>query len=369
MAVRSKIRLYDLAKELKVNTKRLIDEVRREGVDVSVPSNSISKELADKIRNRYLPKKTTLDKRKIKPLHKPSPKSETITGKLPIRRIQFKGPLPKSKAPLFQLEYAAPTRPTALPRRQKHQKSKRTCPMCGAERAFKSEIRKHYATDHMDEIIRGRFVCKVKVAELAQALKLTEHLIREFAQRTGVKIRGGSYIQADKVKPLAAKIQRSVARQPIVKLAEALTRQQILWRTIARSKPETNRLSATTLKCRLLPQGEYPFQKIETHFHDLERRSRQFVLDKARLRKLNSLRPDRIYIGMGEFAGYVGFSFGQKTVFDCPVIDNAIYVFGENWKTLCRLTKAQLLNGRRSEFKRIVHKGNWFYRLKLEINR
>ena len=61
----SKVRLYDLAKELKQDTKRLIEEVRREGVDVSVPSNSVSKELADKIRNRYFPKKEASAPRKV----------------------------------------------------------------------------------------------------------------------------------------------------------------------------------------------------------------------------------------------------------------------------------------------------------------
>src|ERR1051325_8888476 len=66
MTVSSKVRLYDLAKELKLDTKRLIEEVRREGVDVSVPSNSISNELADKIRNKYFPKKETAVKRTIK---------------------------------------------------------------------------------------------------------------------------------------------------------------------------------------------------------------------------------------------------------------------------------------------------------------
>jgi translation initiation factor IF-2 len=65
MTVTSKVRLYDLAKELKQDTKRLIEEVRREGVDVSVPSNSISKELADKIRNRYFPKKEASAPRKV----------------------------------------------------------------------------------------------------------------------------------------------------------------------------------------------------------------------------------------------------------------------------------------------------------------
>jgi len=70
LTVSSKIRIYDLAKELKLDTKRLIEEVRREGVDVSVPSNSVSKELAEKIRTKYFPKKETAVKRGIKVVKK-----------------------------------------------------------------------------------------------------------------------------------------------------------------------------------------------------------------------------------------------------------------------------------------------------------
>jgi translation initiation factor IF-2 len=62
----SKVRIYDLAKDLKIDTKRLIEEVRREGVDVSVPSNSISKELAEKIRDKYFPKQSAAVKRAVK---------------------------------------------------------------------------------------------------------------------------------------------------------------------------------------------------------------------------------------------------------------------------------------------------------------
>src|SRR5262249_7275269 len=65
-AVTSKVRLYDLAKDIKIDTKRLIEEVRREGVDVSGPSNSISKELAEKIRDKYFPKKDTAVKRAVR---------------------------------------------------------------------------------------------------------------------------------------------------------------------------------------------------------------------------------------------------------------------------------------------------------------
>jgi translation initiation factor IF-2 len=66
MTVQSKVRIYDLAKELKLESKRLIEEVRREGVDVSVPSNTVSKELAEKIRNKYFPKKETVAPRSIR---------------------------------------------------------------------------------------------------------------------------------------------------------------------------------------------------------------------------------------------------------------------------------------------------------------
>src|SRR5437762_239189 len=65
-AVTSKVRLYDLALELKIDTKRLIEDVRREGIDVSVPSNSISKELAERIREKYFPKGDVALKRAVK---------------------------------------------------------------------------------------------------------------------------------------------------------------------------------------------------------------------------------------------------------------------------------------------------------------
>jgi len=75
MTLPSKIRIYDLAKELKLESKRLIEEVRREGVDVSVPSNTVSKELAEKIRNRYFPKKETAAPRAIRVVKKAHPTS------------------------------------------------------------------------------------------------------------------------------------------------------------------------------------------------------------------------------------------------------------------------------------------------------
>src|SRR5215207_5418972 len=54
-----KVRVYDLAKELKIDNKKAIEEIRREGVDVSVPSNSVPDDVADRIRAKYYPKKSS----------------------------------------------------------------------------------------------------------------------------------------------------------------------------------------------------------------------------------------------------------------------------------------------------------------------
>jgi translation initiation factor IF-2 len=110
----SKVRLYDLAKELKLDTKRLIEEIRREGVDVSVPSNSVSKELAEKIRTKYFPKKETAAKRTIKvvkraarPVAEEVPEAEAIA--IPVA-VEPERPEPAPVAPVPTAKPATPAR-------------------------------------------------------------------------------------------------------------------------------------------------------------------------------------------------------------------------------------------------------------------
>src|ERR1044071_2592045 len=55
----NKTRIYDLAKELKLDNKKVIEDARREGIDVSVPSNTVPNEVAERIRTKYFPKKAT----------------------------------------------------------------------------------------------------------------------------------------------------------------------------------------------------------------------------------------------------------------------------------------------------------------------
>src|SRR5678815_3146751 len=113
MTVSSKVRIYDLAKELKLDTKRLIEEVRREGVDVSVPSNSVSKELAEKIRNKYFPKKETTIKRAVKVVKRavlPATEAPTLEAEAEIHESE---PPPAPPAPVIAEPVDTPGVPIA----------------------------------------------------------------------------------------------------------------------------------------------------------------------------------------------------------------------------------------------------------------
>src|SRR3954452_16724976 len=120
MTVSSKVRLYDLAKELKQDTKRLIEDVRREGVDVSVPSNSVSKELADKIRNKYFPKKETVAPRAVRVVKKAARPADEVHHEEPETvteepQVEAAAPSPAPTAPAPEVEPAAPQTTPAKP--------------------------------------------------------------------------------------------------------------------------------------------------------------------------------------------------------------------------------------------------------------
>src|ERR1041384_5542819 len=115
MTVSSKVRIYDLAKELKLDTKRLSEEVRREGVDDSVPSNSVSKELAEKIRNKDFPKKETTVKRAVKVVKRAAlPHPEATVAELEPE-VHEPEPVEAGPAPVAVEPVETPLAPTAAP--------------------------------------------------------------------------------------------------------------------------------------------------------------------------------------------------------------------------------------------------------------
>ncbi len=143
MTVSSKVRIYDLAKELKLDTKRLIEEVRREGVDVSVPSNSVSKELAEKIRNKYFPKKETTVKRAVKVVKRavvPTAETAVVEAEpIEVHEPEPDAPPPAVVAEPVEAPAAAPP-PATVPKQPVTRLVKKLAPAVRAEAPVIEEI-------------------------------------------------------------------------------------------------------------------------------------------------------------------------------------------------------------------------------------
>ena len=111
MTVANKIRIYELAKEVKQEPKRVIEDARKFGVDVSVPSNSVPKEVAEKIREKYdLGKKELAQKRSIVLIKKQKSDDSVVmtepaeNGEAPIlpESVHQTAPEPQVAAPVFE---------------------------------------------------------------------------------------------------------------------------------------------------------------------------------------------------------------------------------------------------------------------------
>src|SRR5215813_11415459 len=69
-----KVRLYELARELRMETRQVLADARRFGAMVSSPSSSVDEKTANRIRELYFPKKpATVEPRaaRLVKAHKP----------------------------------------------------------------------------------------------------------------------------------------------------------------------------------------------------------------------------------------------------------------------------------------------------------
>ncbi len=113
-----KVRIYDLAKELKLESKKVLEDARRMGVDVSVPSNTLDDNIAAKIREMYYPKKEPTTAPRTARLIKHHPSSAAATAlETPQILDATPAPSPSKVEPVEQAMPApvTPAMPTVTP--------------------------------------------------------------------------------------------------------------------------------------------------------------------------------------------------------------------------------------------------------------
>jgi translation initiation factor IF-2 len=112
MPARKTVRIYDLAKELKQDTKRVMEELRRAGADVSVASNSVPLEFADKLRNKYIAKAEAPAKPRAIKVIKAAKKDDTPIAEEPAAPVEVE----TAVEPAETVIEAQPTEPVEVPR-------------------------------------------------------------------------------------------------------------------------------------------------------------------------------------------------------------------------------------------------------------
>jgi len=120
------------------------------------------------------------------------------------------------------------------------------------------------------------------------------------------------------------------------------------------------------LNWRILPPGKYPWPKLKSQIDRLlqymTKGNRKVI--EYRLEVINSYGPAFYAIGQAGFRGYIVLGFPDRSLFflESMYFGNATYVFAENWETLSKMTKAEIL-GQDLHVDRIIHRQGWQQRV------
>jgi hypothetical protein len=117
----------------------------------------------------------------------------------------------------------------------------------------------------------------------------------------------------------------------------------------------------------ILPMGNMPWEQFKSKLNPLmEKASKgKKILITERLETVSKYNPDFHAIGANGYRGYVIFGFTELNlyIFETAEYGNATYIFEGNWKTLSRMTKAEIVAGNFHKH-RFIHLEGWVNQIK-----
>lgn len=113
------------------------------------------------------------------------------------------------------------------------------------------------------------------------------------------------------------------------------------------------------VRWRILPKGEVTWEVLQAHMPP-EKRGGQRKKQQFCYSAIQNRNPDEIVVGIGGFSGYCVFVFKSlhMSIMENFSYGNATYVFGEDWQTVSKLTKAEIIEGKLQKA-RLTHHSNW----------
>lgn len=116
----------------------------------------------------------------------------------------------------------------------------------------------------------------------------------------------------------------------------------------------------------ILPRGRRPWDELKRELApivDSAPEGNQPII-RHRLEVVNRYEPDFVAVGRAGFRGYLVFGYPEKDLYvlESAYTGNATYVFGEDWESLSKLTKAEILSDDLQE-ERLIHREGWEQRV------
>lgn len=116
------------------------------------------------------------------------------------------------------------------------------------------------------------------------------------------------------------------------------------------------------LHWEVLPSGKYPWAKAAgyvTPYLSKLTPSEKGVIEH-RMREISKYEPDFLATGRGGYSGYFVYGFEKRSLYflESCQLNNATYVFGDDWEDLSALSKGEILNGD-EKFERVIHDKKW----------
>lgn len=125
------------------------------------------------------------------------------------------------------------------------------------------------------------------------------------------------------------------------------------------------------LNWKILPQGQYPFERarqaLDDYLKGLSEDDRATATE--RIRAITRHGPDFVAVGLGGFSDYVvfGFTATRRYVLESPNTGNATYIFRDQWEHISQLSKREILQDNLQEA-RLIHNARWHRSVSDAIN-
>ena len=125
---------------------------------------------------------------------------------------------------------------------------------------------------------------------------------------------------------------------------------------------QLNEMEVKFVDWEMLPKGRSLAKNLKTVIEERTKNDSQEVKNEIhrRIDKIKDMNPCTVYKGHNTFNDYMAFEFKNAKLFilESDRLNNATYVFSDNWEELSKLTKGQLINEKLYK-KRLVHDENW----------